>query len=315
LAEPEIRRYRPEDAEPSAPLFRALIPGVVHTVPAIRHWMESQPARAGMQAWTAVSDGEVVGWANARLRWSIEANDVAGGWVGVLPEHRRAGLGSRLYELAEKHARSLAARRFTSFAMEASEEGRAFARRRGFEEALRDQYWELDVASAVLRNAPAPAGAELVRLCEVMDRERELFELYDAAHSDMPGDERWTLDFDEWLPEALGDPTLDLDVSAVVLVERRPAAFAWVNTDRENGDGENEMTGTHPGFRRRGLARLAKEQTIRWAADAGLHTLFTANETTNVHMLRLNEHLGYRPTHVQIELVKELRRTRGPGST
>lgn len=306
LAEAEIRPYRPEDAEPAVPLFRALAPGLVHTGPGIRHWLDSMPERAKMRAWTAVIGGEIVGWSNARLRWSIEADDVIGGWVGVLPDHRHAGLGSRLYDLAEEHARSLDARRFTSFASESSDDGRSFARHRGFEEGRREQLWELDVTSAALRNAPPPPGAELVRLRGVVDRERELFELFDAAHSDMPGGETWTLDFDEWLPEALGDPTLDLDLSAVVLMDGRPVSFAWLNSDRDGGYGDNEMTGTHPDYRRRGLARLAKEQSIRWAAEAGLHTLFTANETTNADMLRLNEHLGYRPTQVRLEVGKEL---------
>jgi GNAT superfamily N-acetyltransferase len=306
LPEPEIRLYRPEDAEPAVPLFRALIPGEVQTGPAIRHWIESQPDRAGMRAWTALAGSTLVGWASARLRWSIEADDVAGGWVGVLPEHRRSGLGSRLYELAENHARSLGARQFTSFTMEASEDGRAFARHRGFEEGRREQYWELDVAAAALRNAPPPPGTEVVRLRSLIDRKRELFELYDAAHRDMPGDETWALDYEEWLPETLGDPTLDLELSAVVLVDSRPAAFAWLNADRDDGWGENEMTGTHPEFRRRGLARLAKEQAIRWAAEAGLHTLFTSNDAMNADMLALNEHLGYRATHVALELAKDL---------
>jgi GNAT superfamily N-acetyltransferase len=306
LPEPEIRLYRPEDAELAVPLFRALIPGEVQTAPAIRHWMESQPARAGMRAWTALSGRELAGWANARLRWAIEATDVAGGWVGVLPAHRRSGLGSRLYELAENHARSLGARRFTSFAMQASDEGRTFARHRGFEEGRREQYWELDVATAALRNMPPPPGADVVRLRSLVDSERELFELYNAAHSDMPGDETWTLDFEEWLPETLGNPTLDLDMSAVVVVDARPVAFSWLLADRDGGIGENELTGTLPAFRRRGLARLAKEQAIRWAGEAGLHTLFTSNDAVNADMLALNEHLGYRPTHVLLQLAKDL---------
>lgn len=41
-------------------------------------------------------------------------------------------------------------------------------------------------------------------------------------------------------------------------------------------------------------------------AEAGIRTLFTANDTTNADMLALNEHLGYRPTHVQLELTKDL---------
>lgn len=259
-----------------------------------------------MRAWTAFVDEKVVGWANARLRWSLEADDVAGGWVGVLPAHRQRGLGSALYGLAEDHARQLGARRFMSFAIESDRSGRAFAARRGFREGRRDQSWELDVAKAGLRRPGPPPGAAIVRLRSVRDRERDLFELYDAAHTDMPGDDPYTLEFDEWLSETLGDPTLDLDVSAVVLVEDRPAAFAWVNSDREGGSGENEMTGTHPDFRRRGLARLAKEASILWAAEAGIRTLFTANDTTNADMLALNEHLGYRPTHVQLELTKDL---------
>jgi GNAT superfamily N-acetyltransferase len=306
LAEPEIRPYRPEDAELSVPLFRALAPGDVHTGPAIRHWIESMPARAGMRAWAASAGGQIVGWANARLRWSVQVDGVIGGWVGVLPEYRGAGLGSRLYELAEEHARSLGGRRFTSFTRSDSDEGRAFARRRGFVEGRREQYWELDVATAMLRRAPRPDGIEVVPLRDVVDRERELFELYDAAHGDIPGDEPLTLEFEEWLPEALGGPALDLDVSAVVLVDGRPAAFAWLNTDRQGGYGANDMTGTHPAFRRRGLARLAKEQTIGWAADAGIHTLVTSNDAMNADMLALNEHLGYRPTYVQIELLKTL---------
>lgn len=287
-------------------LFRVLIPYQIQTTEAIRHFIESQPARAQMRAWIAELEGEAIGWANARLRWALAVNDVAGSWVGVLPPHRRRGLGSRLYELVEEHARSIGAKKLQSFAQEEDSESRAFARRRGFREGLRDQYWELDVGTAALQNPAVPPGTELVPLREVIHRERELFEVFDAAHSDMPGEDPYALEFDEWRQEALCDPTLDHDVSAVVLVEDRPASFAWLNTDREGGLGENEMTGTHPEFRRRGLARLAKEAAIRWAAAAGIHTLVTSNETTNDDMLALNEHLGYQPTHVQLELAKDL---------
>ena len=288
------------------PLFRALLPEQIQTGPAIRHWVESMPARAGMRSWVAVLGGEVVGWANARLRWDLDDEHIAGGWVGVLPESRGGGLGSELSRLAEEHARALGARRLKSFLRDDDGPSRAFARKRGFREGRGDQYWALEPREARLREAPAPPGAEVVPLRHVAERQRELFELFDAAHSDMPGDHRYTLRFDEWVPEALGDPTLDLDLSAVVLAEGRPVSFAWINSDREGGVGVNEMTGTHPDFRRRGLARLAKERSIRRAAEAGLRTLFTANDEANADMLALNEHLGYRPTHVVLDLTKDL---------
>ena len=81
------------------------------------------------------------------------------------------------------------------------------------------------------------------------DRERELFELYDAAERDMPDDYTHAMAFEDWLPETLGNPELDLDLSAVVLVGDRPAAFAWLIADREGARAANEMTGTAPEFR------------------------------------------------------------------
>ena len=305
MPEPEIRPFRPADAERTLPLFRRLIPGKIHTEAAILHFVEAQPARAELRAWTALVDDEVVGWANVRLRWFTAAEDV-GGWIGVLPGHRGLGIGSALLQLIEEHGRSLGARHIASFAFEDDADGRRFASKRGYREGRREQYWALDVATAAVRNDPTPVGAEVVALASVREREHELFDLFASAHSDMPGDETWTIEFDEWLLEAWGAPTLDHDASAVVLVDGRPASFAWINTDRDGGLGENEMTGTHRDFRRRGLARLAKEASIRWAADLGIHTLYTSNETTNADMLALNEHLGYRPTHVLIELRKDL---------
>jgi GNAT superfamily N-acetyltransferase len=303
---PRIRAFRPEDAESAVTLFRALIPQELQTAAAIRHFIDSQPPRANMRAWTAELDGAVVGWANALLRWSLAVDDVVGSWVGVLPDHRHRGLGSKLYELVEKHARSLTARTLSSFVLKEDAEGRAFAQRRGFREGAQDQCWELEVRRAALEPSVARPGVEVVSLRETVHRERDLFELFDAAHSDMPGEHGYALEFDEWLPEALGDPTLDLDLSAVVLLDGRLASFAWIKSDREGRCAANEMTGTHPDFRRRGLARLAKEATIRWAEAAGIRTLMTSNDTTNADMLALNEHLGYRPTHVVLDLSKDL---------
>ena len=52
------------------------------------------------------------------------------------------------------------------------------------------------------------------------------------------------------------------------------------------------MTGTLPEFRRRGLARLAKLATIRWAAENGVEWMLTANAEANTGMRALNESLG-----------------------
>ena len=288
------------------PLFRELWSEEVVTPTGVVHFIERQPERAAMRAWVADVDGEVVGFANSRMRWAIQTEGVAGLWVGVLPAHRREGIGTGLFELAADHIVAHGARRLESTYRAHEPEGAAFAGRLGFEETRREQYWALDVESAALTRARAPDSVTVVRLRDVRDRERELFELYDAAARDMPDDHVHAIPYEDWLRETLGNPELDLDLSAVVLADDRPASLAWLISDREGQRAGNEMTGTAPEFRRRGLARLAKEATVRWAAEAGIRTILTSNDTTNADMLALNEHLGYRPTVVRIVVAKEL---------
>ena len=288
------------------PLFRELWAEEVVTAPGLVHWIEQQPERAAMRAWVAAARGEVVGFANSRLRWAIQAEGIAGIWSGVLPAFRRRGLGMRLFETAAAHIVGHGARRLESTVRDDEPDARAFARQLGFEEGRSEQYWKLEVGSAAVAKAGPGGEVSVVRLREVRNREHELFELYDAAERDMPDDYTHAMAFEDWLPETLGNPELDLDLSAVVLVEGRPAAFAWLTADREGARAANEMTGTAPEYRRRGLARLAKESTIRWAAEVGVRTIVTSNDTTNTDMLALNEHLGYRPTVRRLVVGKTL---------
>jgi RimJ/RimL family protein N-acetyltransferase len=65
------------------------------------------------------------------------------------------------------------------------------------------------------------------------------------------------------------------------------------------------MTGTLPQYRRRGLARLAKLGTIRWAAAGGADWILTGNDEENPAMRALNESLGYRPAGTQTLYVRE----------
>jgi GNAT superfamily N-acetyltransferase len=300
----EIRPYRRDDADALMPLFREFWSEEVVTAPGLIHWLEQQPERAAMRAWVADEGGRLVAFANARLRWALEEPGIAGLWVGVLPAHRNQGLGGAMYELAEEHARAVDAHRFESTVRDDDEVGRRFARRLGYRETRQEQYWSLEVPPGAEAPTP-PDGTAVVRLAEVLDRERDLFELYDAAERDMPDDHVHTMEFDDWQRETLGNPELDPELSAVVLVDGRPASFAWLISDREGNRAGNEMTGTHREFRRRGLARLAKEATVAWAAEAQVRTISTSNDTTNADMLALNDHLGYRPTVLRIVVVKD----------
>jgi GNAT superfamily N-acetyltransferase len=306
LPEPEIRPYRRDDAEALMPLFRELLSEEVVTPAGLIHWLEAQPERAAMRAWVAETAGRIVAFANGRLRWALEEDGIAGLWVGVVPMYRRRGIGAALYELADRHVRDRGAHRLESTIRAGDEEASRFAEHFGYRQTRREQYWSLDVASVDIVTPTPPDAVIVVRLGDIRDRERELFDLYSSAEHDMPDDHTHALAYEDWRQETLGNPELDPELSAVVLVDGTPASFAWLISDREGRRADNEMTGTHRAFRRRGLARLAKEATIAWASEAGIQTISTSNDTTNADMLALNEHLGYRPTVLRIVVARDL---------
>ena len=122
-----------------------------------------------MRAWVAEARGEIIGFANARLRWALQAEGIAGIWSGVLPAYRRRGLGTRLFETAAAHIVGHGARRLESTVRDDEPDARAFARRLGFEEGRSEQYWELEAGSAAVAKAEPAGEVSVVRLREVRD--------------------------------------------------------------------------------------------------------------------------------------------------
>jgi len=80
---------------------------------------------------------------------------------------------------------------------------------------------------------------------------------------------------------------------------------AW-SSIRNRGRAENDWTATLPELRGRRLALLVKLASIRWAQDAGIREIVTANDDDNVAMLTLNQRLGYRRLYPQVELARAL---------
>jgi GNAT superfamily N-acetyltransferase len=122
-----------------------------------------------------------------------------------------------------------------------------------------------------------------------------MHELYGATLRDVPAESSFSeVRYEEFLCYRLRDPMLSMDGSVVIVDGELPVAYAWLTTDGR-GLGFNAMTGTLPSHRHRGLAKLAKLASIRWAADNGIRFLYTSNDFTNADMLGLNRSLGYEP--------------------
>lgn len=101
----------------------------------------------------------------------------------------------------------------------------------------------------------------------------------------------------------------DLDWVAVA-PDGRMAAFALVWLDERNGVAELEPVGTHPDFRRRGLARAVCAAALSAARAAGARTglVYAVTDNPSVH---LHRSLGFRSVARHVVLRREADGRRG----
>jgi GNAT superfamily N-acetyltransferase len=285
-----IRDLTTADLPEVTALVRRLLPTMVVSERGLDHMRKST------HWWVAAANGAVVGAARAGRFGRC--------WIGVAPETRGRGVGQALLELVEGSLQ--AAGHEEAVAWTDDEQGARFATRHGYAEERRKPVSVLYLAEQEPPALVVPSGVELVSIRHLDDRLEELYDLTMAAYRDDPADSRDAQQsFEEWLRDDIGVPDLDFEGSVVALVDGRLAALALVTTD--GGErAENELTGTHPDFRGRGLATLVKLSTVHWARRRGIREIWTANDSENAPMLAINRTLGYRPAHERRKVVKRL---------
>jgi len=229
--------------------------------------------------------GEIVGWAPAFHR----ANGSVSFWVGVLPAFRRRGFGGALFSALAAQIGGVRSRGYAD-----GPDGCRFLEARGYVPAGGLRLALLDLAAVEPGNAPVP-GFRAVPLAALLDRLPDVHRVYEALRADVPrGYPVAPLHYSEFLTELDGG-LLDRDASVVVLKGSELVALSFVLADRESGRADTDMTGSLAAYRRRGLARLAKTDSLRRLRALGIRTVTTSTDETNAAMRALNESLGFRP--------------------
>jgi GNAT superfamily N-acetyltransferase len=254
----------------------------------------------------AVEDGEVVG--TAQVGMVHDSPDPGQGYVNVYvhPERTGRGAGSRLVRAAEEHLAAQGATKL--FAWVLDEPGnRAFAERHGYRGSRSAHFMRLDLANGTLPpRRPLPPGVELRTGAHFANDPRPLFELDSETMSDEPSDVAYEFtDYEAWLEDTWNHPLFSRELTSVAVVDGRPAAFSAARTDGGTRYG-TVMTGTARAFRGRGLAKLAKNDSLHRARAAGLTEAFTGNDTGNGPMIAINKWFGYEICATEVRHVREL---------
>jgi len=284
-----VREGKREDFELANELLNRVWPHRVGSERGLRHGADAAPVDAQRRYWSAGDGGRLVGWATAAIEYQ-SAERPGFLQVSVEPEHRRRGFGAALLERCETHLAGLGVDTVLTNSTP-DQASQRFATAHGFRHTNTTRIAGVDPRTIEARSAPP--GVDLRPLASLDPH--SVYELDAEAMQDVPGEVAMDdVAFEQWLEDYWRHPDTDLDTSVAAVIDGRPVAFSHLRL-AAGGRAVTEMTGTLREFRGRGLAQLAKRATLVNAARRGVELVFTENDETNEPMLRVNEHLGYRP--------------------
>ena len=223
-------------------------------------------------------------------------------WFGVwvLPEARRAGIGSALLAALSDAARAAGKTGLMTMLSEVHTEGLRFLGARGFVETDRMRQVRLDLRGLEAAPAVPPQGITLVTLDERPDLVSEVHDVGVETFPTIPTGSG-TMDagtLDEFVAREVERPEVPRDAFHVALDEASGEAVGYASLVFAPGsttEAYHAMTAVRPSYRGRGIATALKQATIAWAIGHGLEALETSNDVNNAPMRAVNAALGYAP--------------------
>ncbi|WP_431680925.1 GNAT family N-acetyltransferase [Kitasatospora sp. KL5] len=286
---PTIRAFRPADAEAACAALRAGRPYLVTTPETVAWQVAAQPH---LRLLLAEADGEIL--ATSRFGAYPDSEEPGHGFatVHVVPQHRGRGAGTALLHATEQ---ALAAEgvRHAHCWVDDEPAAHAFAAARGYTRGRVAYFARRDLTAPLPPLPDAPAGTELRTAADFADDPYPLYLVDVEGTRDEPGDvDLADQGYESWLAEIWHRPDLDRELTTVVLADGRPVGFSAAQTDGE-GRYWSSFTTTARAHRGRGLAKLAKADSLHRARAAGITEAFTHNDGSNAPMLAVNDWLGY----------------------
>jgi GNAT superfamily N-acetyltransferase len=308
-----------EDAELASDLITASYPELPED-PKVKHYRWAHP---GIGLRTTRFIAQVEGEPVALLDWTHgpwEDVSARNGYLGVYLD--QAWLGSdlpvSLWEWLTAVAFADGALVLEAQVVEDEADMIVALQSTGFERDRMEKVWELELAKhglrlvAEAREARDKAQAEGIDMTTLAgwndpDSLRKLHALAELTRRDVPTSFPIPQQPFEDFVERMKMPDRRRDRLWIAMDGREPVAFSFLRFPPVRGQVWTGYTCTHPDYRGRGLARGIKLQSLAQAAELGVPTVLTDNDSENAPMLHINQRLGYDARRGFISFVKRVR--------
>jgi GNAT superfamily N-acetyltransferase len=296
----EIRACAGErDEQLSLEVYNAVWPHEAVSMAEVRHFKAATIAHVDLIAWV---DGLPAGSGFAALMPHRPA--VPDVLLTVLPEARRQGVGTALYEALSDWARGRGLDVLEAVVSDEDPESLAFAERRGFREDRREKGVALRLTGLDPVSVQPPEGVEIVSWAERPDLARGIYEVALEAFPDVPGWEDDLVEpFEDWLVNDMQGSGDKPEATFLAVADDEVVGYAKLSlTEAQPLTAHHDLTGVKRTWRGRGVARALKAAQIRWAKENGYEELRTRNDERNAPIRHLNREFGYEPAAGRIYL-------------
>jgi mycothiol synthase len=316
-----IREFQPEDFPAEARLSNRVDPEEPRTAEELQHWEESMAAphliHRKFVAEERVSGAMVAGGELMQVPFNYHPRRF---WASVQvdPDHRRRGIGQRLYDVVEREATERAAIGLWGSARAEDPPSVRFLQRQGFVEQRRVWVSRLELARAdlsVLIDRSAALAAQGIRFstlaAEGPDRpevRERFYRVWDTSGLDVPVVGTHTsVPFEQFVRLEFEGP--DFCPEAVFLAIHDDEYVGVTANNRSAGDPGTlwvGFTGTLRAYRGRGIASELKRRAIEYARTHGYRYMRTGNDSLNAPIWAINERLGFLRLRTWIQAEKAL---------
>ncbi len=310
-----------DDAAFAADMWTALRPDSPEDPVLTRYWWEHPWDDGRWERYIGSIGGRRVGFcAQGHPKWEQMPERYARVHADLVPDARTPERLDGLIAFAGSHALADGALRASLWAWEDDAPKIAAATRRGFREARRERFWELDLVAnreklehmaKASRDRMREQGIRVLTLAEDTDpgRYQKLWRMSSEAQQDTPTTVPHTETSFETFTAWLRNPAVREDRAWIARVGDDIVGISLLAYPPVRGVVVTEWTGTARSVRGKGVARALKCETVMQATRLGVDRVRTDNDSQNAPILHINDSMGYRPRPEMVQFLKELART------